>query len=171
MDARRLAPPNVKGGITNLSNTCPCVIRIAPDDRAEDIMAKVAKEMKLYQQRLLSASQFVQWELPMAFAFWRWVKQRAFDKIAPRPLAATNIGITDEDCVRFGTVPVQSSYLAASAPALPTFVVALSTFRNEMTLAVGIEGDEAMKSFVRSVLTAMTEELMAFGSRHSADSG
>jgi NRPS condensation-like uncharacterized protein len=171
MDARRLVPSDIKRGITNLSNTCPCVIRITPDDMMEDIMAKFSEEMKAYRHRLLSASQFIQWAVPLAFAPWRWVKQRSFDKILHYPLTATNLGIIDEDCVRFGTVSVRSAHLAAAVTNLPAFVVGLSTFRGEITVSSSIEGDEAAKDFIYAVLAAMREELMAFGTRHSMADG
>jgi NRPS condensation-like uncharacterized protein len=166
MDARHLVPSDIKRGITNLSNTCPCVIRIAPDDMMEDIMAKFTKEMKEYQHRLLTANQFIQWEIPMMFPLWRWAKQRFFGKKSPYPLSATNIGIIDEDCVRFGSISVRSAHMTAGVLSFPTFVIALSTFRDEMTFSTGIKGDDAAKDFVRTLFAAMTEELMAFGSRY-----
>jgi NRPS condensation-like uncharacterized protein len=166
IDARRLAPPDVKRGITNLSGTCLCVIRIAPDDMMEDVMAKYAEEMKTYQQRLPIVSQLVQWEIPMAFPHLRWAKRRALSKLANYSLSTTNMGIIDEDCVRFGTVPAQAARLAAAVTVLPTFTVAFSTFRNEVTISASIEGDDAAKDFIRTLFATMTEELMAFGSRY-----
>jgi NRPS condensation-like uncharacterized protein len=166
IDTRRLAPPNVKRGITNLSGTCLCVIRIAPDDMMEDVMTKYAEEMKNYQQRLPSVSQLVQWEIPMAFPHLRRAKQKALREHDNFPLSTTNMGIIDEDCVQFGTVPVQSAHLAAAVPVLPAFTVALSTFRNKVTVSSSIEGDDAAKNFIHTLFAAMTEELMAFGSRH-----
>jgi NRPS condensation-like uncharacterized protein len=167
MDARCFAPPHAKRGITNLSNTCPCLIRIAPDDMMEDIMAKFTEEMKTYRQKPFSAKQIIGWEIATACVLFRWVVQIYWRRVSHYPLSATNMGIIDEDCVRFGTVSVQSAHLAAAVPSLPSFTVALSTFRDEPTFSTSVEGDEAAKAFIRTLHTAMTEELMAFGARHS----
>ncbi|MDR1185493.1 MAG: hypothetical protein LBK67_11970, partial [Coriobacteriales bacterium] len=171
IDMRNFIPLRALRGITNLSSDCPCLIQITPDDTLEDIMAKVVEPMKVYKQGTCAVSKSVSWEIFTRRVSFRRAKQRCQDRSVPQPLSATNVGIIDEDCVRFSNVSVRSAYLFAPAPPFLSYLIALSTFRGELTLSTSIEGDEEMKAFARSILTAMIEELMAFGSRHSAGSG
>jgi NRPS condensation-like uncharacterized protein len=171
MDMRGFAPPDTHRGIMNLSCDCPCIIQIAPDDTMEDAMAKYAKEMKVYRQRFRGVNQLIRWELFVRLAHFRligWISQIILN---PYPLGTTNMGIVDEDCVRFGGVLVRSVHMVAGAVPFPAFTIAMSTFRDELTLSVYTEGDEARKAFIRTLLTTMKEEMIAFGSRYPAGGG
>jgi NRPS condensation-like uncharacterized protein len=166
IDLRSFAPPGAQIGITNLAGDCPCPFQMSSDDTMEDIMAKLAELMKPYKQGLLGVSQLANWRThTRAVPFWRMSKVfwNIFNVYA---LSATNLGIIDEACVRFGDVAVQSAYLAAAAIPSPGFVMGMSTFRNELTLALSIEGDETVKRFVQDLFATMMEELRDFGSRH-----
>jgi NRPS condensation-like uncharacterized protein len=171
MDMRGFTSPDVHWGITNLSSECPCIIQINPDDLIEDVMTKYAREMKVYRQRFRGANQLIRWELLARFAYFRladWIFRHMFN---PYHIGTTNMGIVDEDCVRFGSVSVRSAHMIAAVVPLPAFTIAMSTFRDELTVSTGIEGGEAAKAFVRALLATMMEELMAFGSRYPANDG
>jgi NRPS condensation-like uncharacterized protein len=166
IDMRSFAPPSARMGITNFACKCPCLIQIASDDMMEDVMAKVAEPLKVYKRGLYAVSQFVKWEIFTRRVSFRRVNRALWGTFIPYPLSATNTGVMDEDCVRFGNIPVQSALMTAPAAPSLSFIAALSTFRGALTLSTSIEGNEEAKSFARSVLATITEELMAFGTRH-----
>jgi NRPS condensation-like uncharacterized protein len=166
IDMRGFAPPGTKMGITNFACKCPCFVQIAPDDMMEDIMAKVAEPMKVYKQGLYAVAQFVKWEIFSRRVPFRRMNRTRWGTFIPYPLGASNAGIMDEDCVRFGDVSARAALMAAPATPSLSFIATLSTFRGALTLSTSIEGNEEAKSFARSVLAAITEELMAFGTRH-----
>jgi NRPS condensation-like uncharacterized protein len=171
MDMRGFAPPDARRGITNLSCECPCIIQIDTGDLMEDVMTKYAKEMKVYRQRFRGVNQLIRWELLTRVSYFRLVGRIFQTTLNPYPLGTTNMGIVDEDCVRFDGASVRSAHMVAAAVPFPAFTIAMSTFRDELTLSVYTEGNEARKVFIRTFLATMMEELMAFGSRYPKDAG
>jgi NRPS condensation-like uncharacterized protein len=171
MNQRSFVSSGAHRGITNLSGDCLCIIRISPDDMMENVMAKYTKERAPYQQRLAGVSQLVRWEIMSRFAYFRLASRMLWRMFVSYPLSTTNLGIIDEDCVRFGTVSVRSAHIIAAAPPSPAFTVAMSTFRDEMTVSASVEGDEGAKDFIRAVFAMMREELLAFGSRYPTADG
>jgi NRPS condensation-like uncharacterized protein len=169
IDMRGFIPPGVKMGITNFACKCPCLISIAPDDMMEDIMAKVAEPLKVYKRGLYAVSQFVKWEFFTRRIPFRRVNRTRWGTFIPYPLSATNTGIMDEGCVRFGDVSARSAFMTAPAAPSLSFIAALSTFRDELTLSTSIEGNEEARTFARAILAAMVEELMTFGSHYSGE--
>ncbi|MDR1184829.1 MAG: hypothetical protein LBK67_08540 [Coriobacteriales bacterium] len=168
MDLRSFIPPDVKTGITNLAGRCPCVIPISPGDTVEDVMAKVVKPMKVYKQGLYAVSCIINWQIRLKTASPRRIRQTFQNNDLTFPLSATNTGIIDENCVRFGDVSVRSAYIAPPAVRPISLTVALSTFRDEMTVLACLESNDAANDFVRALFTTMKEELLAFGSRYQA---
>jgi NRPS condensation-like uncharacterized protein len=166
IDLRRFAPPSVKMGITNLAGRCPCVIEISPNDMTEDVMAKVVESMKTYKQGLYAVSCIISWQKRLKTASPQQIRQMFQNDDFALPFSATNLGIIDEDCVRFGDVSVRSAHVAGPAIRLAAFLIGISTFRDELTVSTCIESDNTAKDFVRATFSAMTEELLAFGSRY-----
>jgi NRPS condensation-like uncharacterized protein len=152
-------------GITNLAGRCPCVIQLSSDDAIEEVMAKVVEQMKLYKQGLYAVSCIVSWQARLKTASPQQIRQMFQNNDLTFPLSSSNLGILNEDCVRFGDVSVRSAYLAAPAAPPTALLIGLSTFRDELTVLTCIESDDAAKDFVDAVLTAMIEELLAFASR------
>jgi NRPS condensation-like uncharacterized protein len=171
MDMRGFSPPDTHRGITNLSCECPCIIQIDPDDLMEDVMTKYAGEMKVYRQKFRGVNQLIRWELLTRISYFRLVSRTFRTTLNPYPLATTNMGIVDEDCVRFDGASVRSAHMVAAAAPFPALTIAMSTFREQLTVSIYTEGDEARKVFIRTFLATMVEELMAFGSRYPADVG
>jgi NRPS condensation-like uncharacterized protein len=170
MDLRRFAPPGIKMGVTNLSSRCPCVISVSPNDMIENVMAKVVEPMKVYKQGFYAVNNLISWQLLLKSASPQQINQIFQDGDLTFPLSATNLGVIDEDSVRFGNVSVRSAHMAAPAAPPISLFTAISTFRDELTISVCIESDDTAKDFVHAIFSAMTEELLAFGSRHQAGS-
>jgi NRPS condensation-like uncharacterized protein len=166
MDLRSFVSSGTEMGITNLSSRCPCVIRISPGDMMEDVMAKVTEPMKVYKQGLYAVNQLFGWQIRSRFISLRRMNQIFQNAGTTFSLGATNTGIVDEDCIRFGNASVRRAYMAPPAPLSPTLAVAISTFRDELIVSAGVEGDETAKEFARAIFAAMMEELRDFGSRH-----
>jgi NRPS condensation-like uncharacterized protein len=168
MSLRGFAFPGAKMGITNFTTQCLCSMKIAPDDMLEDIMARLVAPMKVYKQGLPGMSQLIACWLVTTFLPYRRM-QRALKNIATTfPLCVTNAGIVDENAARFGNVSALSVSPSAPAPFSPSFLATASTFRDELTIALSVESDDAAKDFIRTVLATATEELKAFGARHPA---
>jgi NRPS condensation-like uncharacterized protein len=166
MNMRRFASPRTKMGITNFTVQCLCVMRIAPDDTMEDIMTRLAAPMTTYKQGLPGMSQLIACWLVTTFLPFRRM-QRSLKNIAVSfPLCVTNAGIITESATRFADVSVRSIHPSAPAPVSPAFLVTASTFCNELTLALSVEGDDAAKDFISTVLATALEELKDFGARH-----
>jgi NRPS condensation-like uncharacterized protein len=168
MNMRGFISPHAKTGLTNLSSNCRFLIQISPDDMMEDIMAKVAESLQAYKQGTHAVRQFFRWEMLTRCVPFRRIDRVSGDLFISYPLIATNTGIMDEDCVRFGDVSVRSAHITSPAAPAISFITAFSTFRDEMTASTSIEGNDEAKTFARAVLVMMIQELMAFGSRYPA---
>jgi NRPS condensation-like uncharacterized protein len=166
LDARGFISPHAKTGLTNLASKCPYLIQIAPGDMMEDIMAKVVEPMRVYKQGIHAARQLAGWEMLTRYIPFRRMDRMSEDLLIFYPLIATNTGIMDEDCVRFGSIAARSILIAPPAELPFSFIIALSTFRDEMTVSTSVEGNDEAKAFAHAILAMMTKELRAFGSRY-----
>jgi NRPS condensation-like uncharacterized protein len=168
IDLRSFASPDAQIGITNLSGNCPCALHMSSDDTMEDIMKKFVELMKPFKQGLFGVCQLAQWRVrARSIPFW-WMNKAFWNIFDVSAISGTNLGIIDEACVHFDSVAVQSAYLIPAAIASPGFAVGMSTFRNELTFTLSIEGDEEVKRFVRDLFATMMEELKDFELRHPA---
>jgi NRPS condensation-like uncharacterized protein len=167
MDMRGFAAPDLPMGITNFTSECQCLIQMSSDDTIESVAPRFAEQMEAYKQNALSMHQLIQWNIVSRFLPFRWADWLFWRVFTTYPIALTNAGIIDENCVRFGDVSVQSTHLAGAVLPSPSLVFGMSTFRDELTFWLSVEGDEAARVCIQNVLTIMAEELTGFASRYS----
>jgi NRPS condensation-like uncharacterized protein len=166
MNLRGFIPPGTRTGITNFTTQCLLTMKITPDDTMENVMARLIAPMKVYKQGLPGMSQLIACWLVTRFLPFQRMQRSLKDIATTFPFCVTNAGIIDENAVRFGTVAVQSLHPSAPAVFSPAFLATISTFRDELTIALSIEGDDTVKTFIRTILATAIEELKDFGGRH-----
>jgi NRPS condensation-like uncharacterized protein len=166
MNLRGFAPPGTKMGITNFTTQCLLNMKIAPGDMLEDVMARLAAPMKVYKQGLPGMSQLIACWLVTRFLPFRRMERSLKDIATTFPFCITNAGVIDENAAKFGSAFTRSLHPSAPAVFSPSFLATASTFRDELTIALSIEGDDVVKDFIRTVLATAIEELKDFGDRY-----
>jgi NRPS condensation-like uncharacterized protein len=169
MNLRGFAPPGTKMGITNFTTQCLCAIKISPDDTIESIMARLIAPMKVYKQGIPGMSQLIACWLVTRFLPFQRMRRALKDIATTFPLCVTNAGIIDENAAKFGDVFARSIHPVAPAVFSPSFLATISTFRDELTIALTLESDDAGKTFIHTVLTTAIEELKDFGARYPSE--
>lgn len=75
------------------------------------------------------------------------------------PLAMSNIGILDRRRLMFDGVPAQSAFMSGSIKYSPYFQLAVSTYRNEVTLSTAFHGTPEDRTAIERFLCMVEEEL------------
>jgi NRPS condensation-like uncharacterized protein len=162
MDMRAFLPPEQHIGIANYSAKCPCLVTFSPNQSMEDVLAQFSARMRVYKEERLAIGSLIRWA-----TFSRWVPFRRMEaivwKVIPSPrVSFSNMAIIDEDCVRFGEVPVAYAVLSMVASSLPFHTVSFSTFRGVPTASCNIMGDDKHLALEESILSALVEEVELF---------
>jgi NRPS condensation-like uncharacterized protein len=168
MNMRAYALPTAKMGITNFTTQCLLTMKIAPDDTLEDVMPRIIEPMKGYRQGIAGMSQLVACWLVTRFLPFRRM-ERALKNIATTfPIGVTNVGVIDANVAKLSNISMTSLIPSAPVSFSPAFLATASTFCDELTIALSVEGDDAAKTFIRTVLDTAIEILKDFGARHPA---
>jgi NRPS condensation-like uncharacterized protein len=171
MDFRGFALPRATMGIANLSGNCPCLIQFSPDETMESTLAQFAEQMRDYKQGIRGINQLIRWDLIANFSSYQRLDKTFDDWFVSYPVLLSNLGVTREECVQFGDIPVSDAFFGLPASRLAASVIAFSTFRDVPTIAFNVKGDEAAMACARETLETLLDELLAFEGRHMPSAG
>lgn len=159
VDLRKYLPdPNAKR-ICNLTSNLACDIGADVGAGFGDTLLLVKRAMDEEKQRdnclhLVALLEFVFHLFPFPL-----LKKAVLKAYRNPPLAMSNIGILDYRQLVFDGKPVRSAFMSGSVKYPPYFQLAVSTFRNELTLSAAFHGTPADRAAVTRFLAAVEAEL------------
>ncbi|RYL94931.1 hypothetical protein EWI07_04840 [Sporolactobacillus sp. THM7-4] len=142
VNLRACLPDGHQPGICNLTSNIICAVPSHTGvtfDQAIQSVKKVLDEQKNSLEPLK-----VYWELEEIYQTLplNEAKQR-FPKVYNIPLnGMTNIGILDENQLRFADLHIKDVYISGSVKYVPYFQIAVTTFRKAMTFSTNFHGTE-----------------------------
>lgn len=98
-------------------------------------------------------------ELVFCIFPYQMAKRAILKKYRNPPFAMSNIGIIDSKRLCFDSSSVVSAYITGSIKYSPFFQLALSTFKNQVTLSAAFHGTERDKGKIKHFLAAIDHEL------------
>lgn len=158
VDLRRYLPGRRADGICNLASMITCRIGATEGESFGQTVAKVNAVMNRRKSRYPGLNGLSSLRILYCLPF---EKARAILKkhYANPMIGMTNIGVIDSGRLRFGDVPIQDAYIAASIKRPPYFQLALTTYRDCVTFTVSQYCQESDTETIRRFLRFLDEEL------------
>ena len=159
VDLGKYLTAGTQRGICNLTSNYICNVHIGEDDPFETTLRQVSAQMRsqkasdgcLKPVKLLSASFQL---LPFH------ILQKTFDRVFTIPVISyTNLGILDENRLRFNDAEITGAFLTGAIKYVPYFQMAASTFRGKMTLTCNLHGTSADYIQIGQILQAVENEM------------
>jgi NRPS condensation-like uncharacterized protein len=159
LDLRKYLPCPHSKRLCNLTSTLVC--DIGPDVGATfgDTLSKVKSAMDAEKQQVRCLHLILLLETVFRILPYSLLKKVVWKAYRNPPLAMSNIGILDHRRLVFDQVPAKGAFMSGSIKYKPYFQLALSTFRNELTLSVAFHGTQADQTKIEQFLEAVDREL------------
>ncbi len=168
VDLRRYLPAE-RRTIGNLSGMIRAEVVFRPDQGFEDVLQQVHASLDRAKSDGPGLDSAITAALAGLMGF-----ERTKAILAPMlargrqtgrsPPLVTNLGILDEEQLRFDGVELADALLVGPVLHPPGFALAFSTFRGALTLTVGTSGGREQVALVERCLDAIVRELGALGS-------
>lgn len=159
VDLGKYLPAGTQRGICNLTSNYMCHVHMEKDDPFETTLRQVTAQMRsqkgsdgcLKPVKLLSTSFRL-------FPFH--ILQKAFGCVFTIPVISyTNLGILDENRLRFSNAEITGAFLTGAIKYVPYFQMAASTFRGRMTLTCNLHGTSADHIQIGRILKDVENEM------------
>lgn len=159
VDLRKYLPDPHAKRICNLTSNLACDIGADVGADFADTLQRVKSAMDEEKQRdnclhLVSLLEFVFRIFPFPL-----LKKAVLKAYRNPPLAMSNIGVLSDRGLVFDGLPVRSAYMSGSVKYRPYFQLAVSTFREEVTLSAAFHGTPEDRDAVGRLLAAVESEL------------
>lgn len=165
VDLRRYLPAGTTGAICNSSNFAYTNIGQKLGATFDETTVKVRKDMNVMKSDYIGLGDY-----PLAVLCFKGLpfscSRRLFLKVARRPIKTgnappvfSNLGIIDSEQLVFADVAVTDAYLIGATFFPPFFGMALSTFRDSLTLSISFFKSTIKKSIVERFLDRIEYEL------------
>ncbi len=160
IDMRRHLTDKNLTALTNLSSTVIINAAVYQEESFSKTLEKINYEMKSKKNNYLGLNTF----LKLDFLF-KLCKGRLPYKILKHSLnnpniCMTNIGIIDSNKLVFQGAPILNVFVCGSIKYRPHFQMAVSSFKNKMTLSVNLFGSNEDRDTISKFFTLIDDELI-----------
>jgi NRPS condensation-like uncharacterized protein len=159
LDLRKFLPGKKAEGICNLTSNLVCNIGTDIGEKFSDTLIKVKLAMDTEKDQVSCLHLILLLETVFRVIPYQLAKRIVSKAYHNPPLAMSNIGIIDQKRLSFDCIPIRSAFITGSIKYNPLFQLALSTFRDEVTLSVAFHGTHSDQDKIRSFLKMIDEEL------------
>lgn len=159
LDLRKFLPSKGVEGICNLTSSLVCDIGSDVGETLGDTLMKVKRVMDVEKESLGCLHLIMLLEVlfrVLPYPVARWMVSKGYRN---PPLAMSNIGIIDHKRLCFDRMPIKNAFITGSIKYNPFFQLALSTFKDEVTMSVAFHGTQADQDDIRQFLKRVDEEL------------
>jgi NRPS condensation-like uncharacterized protein len=159
VDLRKYLPADRKYRITNLTSNFICNVQLEPEDSFEQTVRKVAAQMKLQKESVQCLKDVMVLDLLYRLLPFDTF-QGLFRRIFTIPVISfTNLGVIDQDLLRFGELEIKDVYLTGAVKYVPYFQIAVSTYNDRCTFSSNLYGTRKDRTVVEQFLSELKEEL------------
>lgn len=159
VDLRKYLPKRESAGITNLTSSYLCAVKVRENEPFDVTLLSVSMQMQAQKNSLacLKGPMFLDMSnrlLP--YSLFR----KAFFRVFYIPVISyTNLGILDRKRLRFGNAETADALLATAVKHAPSFQVSVSTFEGRCTLSSCADYREEDRGVAVEFLEKMAGEL------------
>lgn len=136
---------------------------VGPDlgDSFESTLFKVKKEMDAQKNNLGCIKNIALLEKLFTVLPYKIAYDLLKKYFSNPPVAFTNIGILNKDCLVFGSSKMMDAYMTGSIKYIPNFQVSLTTFDDQATLCVNLYGTQNDRKIIIDFLDDFMRELQS----------
>jgi NRPS condensation-like uncharacterized protein len=159
IDLRRLMRDREKAGICNLSGWLYPEARISCHDTLDSAALKIHAGIEKKKKQYPGMGGLLLLDFVFKYRHYSGLKA-VFKKNPPMPLfCMTNLGILDEQSLKFGSMPLIDAFIIPSIKYPPYFQLALSTFKDACTLSLNLPDTLPNQNLANDFLREMDEIL------------
>ena len=159
IDMRKYAAGSCEDALTNLSSTAILSAAITPKESFQETLKRISADMAEKKSSYLGINTFLKLNVGLLRSKLGY---RILERSLKNPkIGITNIGIIDEERLRFEGSTVEHAYIFGSVKYRPYFQMAASTYKEAMTFCVALYGDAQDKITVSQFFECMDKELIS----------
>ncbi len=159
VDMRRYLKDKRFCALTNLSSSITTKIRINPGEAFDETVRKVNEDMKRQKLRNIGVNGFVKLSIVYRL-FPGKIGYHLLEKGLKNPLICmTNIGVIDSEQLVFQGSRIEDVFLCGSIKYRPHFQMAVTSFRETMTLSSNLYGSSRDRVRMKKFLSEVGKEL------------
>jgi NRPS condensation-like uncharacterized protein len=159
VDLRKYIINDTPPGICNLTSNYIVDLHIKKDDPFQVTLKDVATQMKRQKESDSCLKSVFLWQTVCRILPFQVIKQN-FKKFFTIPLVSfSNLGVLDENRLRFGETEADDVFMTGAVKYVPYFQIAVSTFKGTSTLSCNLHGTENDRRWIESFLKDLTDEL------------
>ncbi len=161
VDLRKYLPRPRPKRLCNLTSTLTCDLGAEVGATFGDTLSRVKLTMDAEKRKTGCLYPVLLLEIAFRVMPYPLLKKAVLKAYRNPPLAMSNIGVLDEKRLAFDGIPAKSAFMSGSVKYRPYFQLAISTFRNELTLSAAFHGTRKDQEKIRRFLEAVDRELPA----------
>jgi NRPS condensation-like uncharacterized protein len=159
IDMRRYLGDKGENAMTNMSSTVILCVTVNQGEDFNHTLMKVHAQMKAKKENYLGLSTHLKLSAVYKI-FGRRLGYILLRKSLKNPvICMTNIGIIDAERLKFEGAPVEDAYACGAIKYRPHFQMAVTSFKDSMTLCVNLYGSRQDQDNCTTFLNHMEEEL------------
>ncbi|WKY45391.1 hypothetical protein Q5O14_04695 [Eubacteriaceae bacterium ES2] len=159
VDMRRYSKQYRFDSLCNFSSTMIIQTPISPNENFTDTLMKISKEMNLKKTTDIGLNGFVQLSLIDKLLNNEKSYKLVQEKLVNPSICMTNIGVIEDQKLVFNGTNIKSAFICGSIKYRPHFQMALSSFKNTITLSSNLYGSQQDYETITDFLTEIENEL------------
>ena len=159
LDLRKFLPHKKAAGPCNLTSDLVCDIGPDVGEKFSDTLKLVKHAMDKEKEQASCLHLIMLLEVVFHILPYSLAKRAVLREYHNPPLAMSNIGVIDSKRLSFDGTLVTKAYITGSVKYCPLFQLALSTFRDEVTLSAAFHGTQADQEKISRFLKSIDDEL------------
>ncbi|MGD9474882.1 MAG: hypothetical protein AB7V37_07770 [Eubacteriaceae bacterium] len=159
VDMRRYCNQYSFDSLCNFSSTMIIQTPISSTDNYMDTLMKLSQEMNLKKTTDIGLNGFVKLSLIDKLLNKEKSYKLMKEKLVNPPICMTNIGVIDDQKLLFNGTSIKSAFVCGSIKYRPHFQIALSSFKNTITLSSNLYGSHQDYETISEFLAEIENEL------------
>ncbi|MDR1061816.1 MAG: hypothetical protein LBL83_11570 [Clostridiales bacterium] len=159
MDLRKFMPPGANFGISNYASTCMCHISVQATDSLADTLRQVSGQMWAHKTGNAILKPTLFWDMLTHFLPYSLVKLYFANVVTVPAILYSNLGILDQNLLRFGNLLIENAYSTSSIKPAPYLQINASTYNGCCTLCCDFYGSDIDEKWVNVLLDDICAEI------------
>ena len=159
VDLRKYLHNKTAPGLCNLTSNLVCTVESC-NDSFKSMLKQVSESMKIQKNNTSCLNDV--FLLNKAYKYLPYsISKKLISKVLTNPpIAISNIGLIDDKKLKFKNLTVKSSFITGAIKHVPNFQVAITTFKNRVTLSTNMFASEKDEKDIKEFLNFFKNELL-----------
>ncbi len=160
VDLRQYLPDRRAAAICNLSSIVYPAIRYAEGEKFTATLHKVTQAMKFLKEQKSGLISALLFEVYSRLGYEQVIRWMCAGQSEPLPLVLSNIGVISKEAVCFGDCTAIDGYMIGPALLTPGFLIAVSTYRDALTVAMAYFEPAVTQNQIERYLDLLVAEIL-----------